>query len=382
MITIVIPALNEEKTVGICVKKAIETMRNLNVEGEVIVADNGSTDKTEEVALRAGARVIKTKEKGYGAAYRHSIPHALGEFIIVGDADDSYNFEEIGPFIEKLNEGYELVMGNRFKGKIEKGAMPLLHHYIGTPILTGIMNLFFKVGIGDTNCGMRGFTKSAFEKMKLKTSGMEFATEMVIKSSAVGLKICEIPCNLYRDKRGHPPHLNTWKDGWRYLRFMLLFAPYWTYLVPGLTLMSIGILGMITLFVRDCTAPQLLGNIIKPKYFSLLLLPLLMGSQIVSFGVIAHSLSYTKHYNNINKKVSNLLEKFKLEKGLLASLLLLCTGGLVFIYLIASNYWGVGPIIGNAVRNDLSVIATALIVFGTQIFYTSFLLSINILKVI
>ncbi len=382
MITIVIPALNEENTVGICVKKAIETMRNLNVEGEVIVADNGSTDKTEEVALKAGARVIKTEEKGYGATYRQSIPHAQGEFIIMGDADDSYNFEEIGPFIEKLNQGYEFVMGNRFKGKIEKGAMPLLHRYIGTPILTAIMNLFFKIGISDTNCGMRAFTKNAFEKMKLKTSGMEFATEMIIKASAVGLKMCEIPCNLYRDKRDHPPHLNTWKDGWRYLRFMLLFTPFWTYLVPGLTLMSIGILGMITLFVRDCTSPLFLGNIIEPKYFSLLLLPLLVGSQIVSFGIIACSLSYAKHYNNINKRIYSLLGKFKLENGLLTSLLLLCTGGLIITYLIVSNYWGVGPIIGDAVRNDLSVIATALIVFSTQIFCTSFILSIDILKVI
>ncbi len=382
MITIVIPALNEEATVGICVKKALETMRNLNVEGEVIVADNGSTDNTERIALEAGARVIKTEEKGYGATYRQSIPHALGEFIIVGDADDSYNFEEIGPFIEKLKEGYEFVIGNRFKGKIEKGAMPSLHRYVGTPVLTGIMNLFFRVGIGDTNCGMRGFTKKAFEKMKLKTSGMEFATEMVIKASAVGLKICEIPCNLYKDKRDHPPHLNTWKDGWRYLRFMLLFAPFWTYLVPGITLMSIGILGMVTLFARDCTAPQLFVDVVKPKYFSLLLLPLLVGSQIVSFGIIAHSLSYTKHYNNINKGISSLLEKFKLEKGLLTSLFLFCVGSLIILYLISSNYWGVGPFIGDTVRNDLSFIATAVIVFGTQIFYTSFLLSINILKVI
>ena len=382
MYSVVIPALNEEKTVGICVKKAIKAMSDLGIEGEVIVADNGSTDRTEEVALAAGAKVVKATERGYGATYRQGIPHALGEYIIVGDADDSYNFEEIAPFIEKLNEGYDFVIGNRFKGKIEKGAMPWLHRYIGTPILTGIMNLFFRVGIGDTNCGMRAFTKSAFEKMKLKTSGMEFATEMVIKASAVGMQICEIPCNLYRDKRGHAPHLNTWKDGWRYLRFMLLFAPFWTYFVPGLTLFFIGVLGMITLFVRDSAAPQMLAHLIKNKYYPLLIIPLLVGSQIISFGVIAQSLSYREYYNNANKLVSGMLEKFVLEKWLLTSFATFCTGALIFLYLIVSNHWAVGPVMTEILRNDLSAIATVAVVLSSQILYTSLVLSINKLKAI
>ncbi len=382
MYTIVIPALNEEKTVGICVTKALQAMRDLGVAGEVIVADNGSTDKTIDVATAAGAKVVEVEEKGYGAAYRQGIPHASGEYIIIGDADDSYSFEEIAPFIRKLDEGYEFIIGNRFKGKIEKGAMPWLHRYLGTPVLTGIMNLFFKAGIGDTNCGMRAFTRAAFEKMKLKTSGMEFATEMVIKAAATDMRMCEIPCNLYRDKRDHAPHLNTWRDGWRYLRFMLLFAPLWTYFVPGMVLVSTGVLGMLVLFVRDFAMPQFLADVVKNKYFSLNMIPLLVGSQILSFGIIAQSLCYREYYRNANKRLSRLLERFRLEKWLGYSLITMTAGVLMFLYLIVTNYTGTGFIVSDILRNDISVVATSVIILSTQIFYTAFVLSINRLKIV
>ena len=376
MLSIVIPALNEEKTIGICVRKALNSIKKLGVEGEVIVADNGSEDDTERVAIEAGARIVRVKEKGYGAAYRHSIPYTEGNFIIIGDGDDSYNFNEIGPFYRKLEQGYEFVIGNRFKGRIEKGAMPFLHRYFGTPVITGIMNLFFKVGIGDTNCGMRAFTRSAYESMELSTSGMEFATEMAIKASLVGLKMCEIPCNLYRDKRDHPPHLNTWSDGWRYLRFMLLYSPVWTYLVPGISLMVIGIVFMLGMFLRDCIDPQFLSGFLKNKYFSLLLLPLLVGSQILSFGVIAHSLMNEKRYRNFNKTIIKLLDWFKLEKGLMVSVLLSSSGALIMLFLVLTNYF-FSPVFSTLVRNNLSIIAISLIIIGIQVFYTSFLLSHN-----
>ncbi len=382
MYTVVIPALNEAKTIGICVEKALRAMRDIGVDGEVLVIDNGSTDETVHEAMAAGAKVVEVKEKGYGAAYRQGIPHASGDYIIIGDADDSYNFEEIGPFIEKLEEGYEFVIGNRFKGKIEKGAMPWLHRYIGTPILTGIMNLFFKVGVGDTNCGMRAFTKAAFNKMKLKTSGMEFATEMVIKASVTGLRMCEIPCNLYRDKRSRAPHLNTWKDGWRYLRFMLLFAPFWTYFVPGMVLMLTGIFGMLAMLVRDIVNPAFLSDIIKNKYFVLNMIPLLVGSQILSFGMIAQSLCYREYYSNVNKRLERILARFKLEKWLAYSLITIGAGVLIFLYLIATNYLNIGYTFTEVLRDDFNAIATTLIILGTQIFYTAFVLSINKLKVV
>jgi glycosyltransferase involved in cell wall biosynthesis len=212
-LSIIIPALNEEKTVAVCVRKALRAIERLSTEGEVLVMDNGSTDNTVKVAEEAGARVINISEKGYGSALMSGFEAAKGKFLIMADADDSYNFEEIEPFVNKLKEGYDLVMGNRFKGEIQKSAMPFLHYYLGTPVLTWIMNLFFKTRIGNTNCGMRGLTKKAFHRMHLKASGMEFATEMVIKASLVKLKIAEVPCNLYKDKRGHKPHFNTWSDG-------------------------------------------------------------------------------------------------------------------------------------------------------------------------
>jgi len=250
-LSIVIPALNEEKTIGICVSKALKAIKDIGVPAEVLVADNGSTDATVRAAEQLGARVKAVPAKGYGNVLMGGFLAASGEYLIMADADDSYSFEEIKPFYDKLQQGYDLVVGNRFKGKIQKGAMPFLHRYLGTPVLTALMNCFFRTGIGDTNCGMRGMTKEAFRKMHLKAGGMEFATEMIVKASVLKLKIAEVPCNLYRDKRGRKPHLNTWGDGWRHLRFMLIFTPTWTFLVPGALITLLGLTAMTALFLRD-----------------------------------------------------------------------------------------------------------------------------------
>ena len=219
-----IAALNEEATVGPCVEKALTAIRSLGIAGEVLVVDNGSTDRTAETAAQKGARVEREPKKGYGNAYLAGFRAAKGRYLIMGDADDSYNFEEIGPFYDRLREGCDLVVGNRFKGRVEKGAMPFLHRYLGTPVLTGLIRLFFGVKVGDVNCGMRGLTKEALGSMSLKSPGMEFASEMIIKAALVGLKIADIPCSLYRDKRVHKKHLHPWRDGLRHLALILRLA--------------------------------------------------------------------------------------------------------------------------------------------------------------
>ncbi len=239
-LSIVMPCLNEAETVGVCVEKALRFLEKGAVDGEVIVADNGSTDGSVEIARRAGARVIHVPEKGYGNALMGGIRAARGRYIIMGDSDDSYDFLHLEGFLEKLREGYDLVMGNRFKGGIAPGAMPFLHRWLGNPVLSGIGRLLFRSPCGDFHCGLRGFSKSAAEKMRLQTPGMEFASEMVVKASLLGMRVAEVPTTLSKAGRSRLPHLRSWRDGWRHLRFLLLFSPRWLFWLPGLGLMGLG----------------------------------------------------------------------------------------------------------------------------------------------
>ena len=228
------PCLNEARTVGRCVHKALEALDRLGICGEVVVADNGSSDGSQGIALTHGARVVTVARKGYGSALQGGIAAARGRFVIMGDADDSYDFSDLGPFVERLRQGDELVMGNRFKGGIRPGAMPWLHRYVGNPVLTGILNLFFRTPIGDAHCGLRGFRKDSCQKLRLVTEGMEFASEMVVKAALHGLHMSEVPVVLHPDGRDRPPHLRSFRDGWRHLRFLLLMSPRWLYLIPAL----------------------------------------------------------------------------------------------------------------------------------------------------
>src|SRR5690349_6704397 len=239
-LSILMPCLNEAETLATCIKKAQKALEDLNVDGEVVVADNGSTDGSPDIAASLGARVVHVAEKGYGSALLGGIKAARGKYIIMGDADDSYDFTNLGPFLEKLRAGYELVMGNRFKGGIAPRAMPPLHKYLGNPVLTGIGRVFFRSPCGDFHCGLRGFSKAAIQRLDLRTRGMEFASETVVKASLHGLRITEVPTTLSVDGRSRPPHLNTWRDGWRHLRFLLLYSPRWLFLYPGLLLMLVG----------------------------------------------------------------------------------------------------------------------------------------------
>jgi glycosyltransferase involved in cell wall biosynthesis len=240
-VSVVMPCLNEADTLATCIVKAQQALREDKIHGEVIVADNGSTDGSQAIATRLGARLVPVETRGYGYALMGGIAVAQGRFIIMGDADDSYDFADIRPFLTKLREGYDLVMGNRFAGGIKPGAMPPLHKYLGNPIRTGIGRLFFHCPVGDFHCGLRGFKKSSVLKMDLQTTGMEFASEMVVKATLMQMRIAEVPTTLSPDGRSRHPHLRTWRDGWRHLRFLLLYSPRWLFLYPNLFLVLIGL---------------------------------------------------------------------------------------------------------------------------------------------
>ena len=246
-LTVVMPCLNEARTLASCIRAARRFMAQAGIQGEVLIADNGSTDGSQQIAYEEGARVVQVAQRGYGAAIIAGIEDARGRYIIVGDSDDSYDFSDLAGFLDKLRSGADLVMGNRFRGGIAPGAMPTLHRYLGNPVLSFVGRLFFRTSIGDFHCGLRGFSREAILRLGLVTPGMEFASEMVAKAALAGMRITEVPTTLRPDGRDRPPHLRTWRDGWRHLRFLLLFCPRWLFLYPGLTLLGLGLFGFVAL---------------------------------------------------------------------------------------------------------------------------------------
>ena len=313
-LTVVMPCLNEAETISVCIKKAIQGLAQANVRGEVLVADNGSTDGSQELATTAGARVVKVGTKGYGNALMGGIEAARGKFIIMGDADDSYDFTNLMPFVEKLREGYDLVMGNRFLGGIKPGAMPFLHRYLGNPVLSGLGRIFFRSPVSDFHCGLRGFAKAAYEQMDLNTTGMEFASEMVVKASLLGMSITEVPTTLSPDGRNHPPHLHTWRDGWRHLRFLLLYSPRWLFLYPGFLLIAVGILGMVWLW----TGPrQCLGVTFDIHTFLYAAMFILIGFQAITFAVFSKVFAISVGLRPEDAKLNRLFRYVTLEVGLI-----------------------------------------------------------------
>ena len=246
-LTILMPCLDEAETVGICVEKAFNFLRTHRVAGEVIVADNGSTDGSQRIVEDLGARVIAVSERGYGAALMGGIAEARGRYIIIGDSDDSYDFSNLMPYVNALRDGNDLVMGNRFAGGIKPGAMPALHRYLGTPVLSWLGRMLFRTVTRDFNCGLRGFGRSAALQMDLRTTGMEFASELVVKASLLGMRVTEVPTILSPAGRSRPPHLRSWRDGWRHLRFLLMYSPRWLFLYPGLAAMALGMAVMLWL---------------------------------------------------------------------------------------------------------------------------------------
>lgn len=257
-LSVVMPCLNEELTLATCINKAKAFFEHYQVRGEIIIADNGSSDRSVAIAVAEGARVVPVREKGYGSALMGGIQAAQGTYVIMGDADDSYDFSELTLFLERLRAGEQLVMGNRFKGGIKPDAMPFLHKYLGNPVLSFIGRLFFKSNIGDFHCGLRGFNREAIVALNLKTTGMEFASEMIVKASLKQLRIAEVPTILHPDGRNRPPHLRTWRDGWRHLIFLLMYSPRWLFLYPGLALTVLGFVGMLLIL----PGPLVIGSVV------------------------------------------------------------------------------------------------------------------------
>jgi glycosyltransferase involved in cell wall biosynthesis len=314
-VSVVIPCLNEANSLAFCVDKAVNAFRAAGLCGEVIVADNGSTDGSIQIAEEHGARVIRVAERGYGAALRAGIAGARGSFIIMGDADDSYDFSDVPRFVEKLREGNDIVMGNRFRGEIKPGAMPPLHKYFGNPGLTALLNTLFHTHIGDGYCGMRGFTRSLYDRLDLRSSGMEFALEMIIKSGQIGARIAEIPIILWPDKRGRAPHLRSFRDGWRSLRFMLLYAPNWLFLLPGAALMASGLFLVLWLLPGPRKISSHVVLDIHTMIFGVIFT--LLGAQILSIGAFAKVFSYAERFDRRSVSLRRVLKRVTLETGLL-----------------------------------------------------------------
>ncbi len=329
-VSVVIPCLNEANSLALCVDKAVKAFQAAGLSGEVVVADNGSTDGSIQIAEEHGARVIRVAARGYGTALRAGIAGARGPFIIMGDADDSYDFSDVPRFVEKLREGHDIVLGNRFQGGIKPGAMPLHHKYFGNPGLTALLNTLFHARIGDGYCGMRGFTRELYDRLDLRSTGMEFALEMVIKSAQIGARIAEIPIILWPDKRGRAPHLRSFRDGWRSLRFMLLYAPNWLFLLPGATLMLFGLFLVFWLLPGQRQIAPHVALDIHTMIFGVIFT--LMGAQILSIGAFAKVFSYAERFDRRSVSLRRALTRITLEKALLF-------GGIVFLIGFAGCAW-------------------------------------------
>jgi glycosyltransferase involved in cell wall biosynthesis len=314
-VSVVIPCLNEANSIGICVGKAMQAFRAGGLRGEVVVADNGSSDGSIEIAEKLGARVVRVTQRGYGSALRAGIAAARGAFIIMGDADDSYDFNEVPRFVEMWRQGYDVVMGNRFRGEIKRGAMPWHHRYIGNPALSTMLNLFFHTGIGDSHCGMRGFTRAVYDRMDLRSTGMEFASEFVIKAALLRAKVAEIPITLWPDKRGRAPHLRSFRDGWRHLRFMLLYAPNWLFLLPGASLVAAGLFLVFWLLPGPRSVTPRVTLDVHTMIFGVIFT--LLGAQILSIGAFAKVFSYAERFDRSTVSLKRALRHVTLEGGLL-----------------------------------------------------------------
>jgi glycosyltransferase involved in cell wall biosynthesis len=372
-VSIVMPCLDEAETLAACIQKAHRAIDKSNLAAEIIVADNGSTDGSQAIAKELGARVVEVQKKGYGRALIGGIDAAQGRFVIMGDADDSYDFSAIGPFIEKLNQGYDLVLGNRFLGGIEPGAMPWSHRRLGNPVLTAISHGFFNTPVGDTHCGLRAFTKDAYDRMQLRATGMEFASEMVIKASLKGMRITEVPVVLHPDGRSRPPHLRTWRDGWRHLRFMLLFSPRWLFLYPGLALFFAG--AVLSAFL--IAGPLHVGGL-RLDIHTLLVAGFgcLLGYQLVLFAVFTKIFAIREGFHPPHPLLERLFDHITLEVGLLAGAIM-ALGGFVGLIAAVLSWQAVGFGSLNPSLTMREVIpAVVLIALGTQTVFASFFISI------
>jgi len=371
------PCLNEAETLAICVDKALAALRANNIAGEVIVADNGSTDGSQAIAQQHGALVIPVPVRGYGAALSAGIQASRGTYVLMADADDSYEFAHIPRFLSELRGGADLVMGNRFQGGIGPKAMPPLHRYLGNPVLSVLGRLLFHAPVGDFHCGIRGFRKDAYERLGLRTTGMEFASEMVVKASLLGQKISEVPTTLKKDGRSRPPHLRTWRDGWRHLRFLLMYSPRWLFLFPGLALMILG-LGLMAWLLP---AERPLGRVnLGVDTLAYAAAAVLLGFQLVFFGVAAKVFAITEGLLPEDESFDRWFRYITLETGLIVGVLLLLAGVCIAISsVMAWSHTGYGPLPPvQMMRRTLP--AMLCLMLGTEVCFGSFFLSLLGLK--
>ncbi len=371
-LTVVMPCLNEAATIGACIEQVKNTLVRHQISGEVIIVDNGSSDRSAEIAGSTGARVIVIEEPGYGNALMGGIGAARGKYVIIGDADGSYDFSELPILLEELRNGCDLVIGNRFLGGIQEGAMPALHRYLGNPLLTGIGRLFFKTPCHDFHCGLRGFSKDAYKKMELRTTGMEFASEMIVKASLLKLRTCEVPTTLSPDGRGRKPHLRSWHDGWRHLRFLLLYSPRWLFLYPGLGLLLLGALSVLWLL----PGPQTVGRIVFDVHTLLYgVTAILTGFQAIVFAIFTKVFGVTEGLLPEDPKMMKAFTIFNLERGLLSGAIVLTVGlGIACYSLLAWNRAGFGPM-NPTILVRLVAAAMLTITLGVEIIFASFFLS-------
>ncbi|MGW4214773.1 glycosyltransferase family 2 protein [Lentzea sp. NPDC004789] len=322
-LSIVMPCLNEAETLATCIRKAQGYLDRSGVGGEVLIADNGSTDGSQDIARELGAVVVDVTEKGYGNALMGGIRAARGTYVIMGDADDSYDFANLDPFVAELRKGADVVMGNRFQGGIAPGAMPPLHQYLGNPVLSAIGKLFFKAPVGDFHCGLRGFRREAVLGIRLHTSGMEFASEVVVKASLSGLRFAEVPTTLKKDGRSRPPHLRSWRDGWRHLRFLLIYSPRWLFLYPGLAALAAGLVATLALLVGPVkigSAGFDVGTMLYTAAFAVL------GYQAVLFSVMVKLFAAREDLLPMSPRYRRLVERFSIERGLVLGIVIFVAG--------------------------------------------------------
>jgi len=372
-LTILMPCLNEAETLGRCIQKAQEFLRVHQVQGEVLVSDNGSSDGSPDIARRLGARVVHAPTRGYGAAIIHGTLAARGKYVIMGDADDSYDFAALSPFLEKLRAGADVVIGNRFKGSIKPHAMPWKNRWIGTPVLSVLGHLFFHSPVRDFNCGLRGVRRAAFETMDLRTTGMEFASEMIVKATLLGLKVAEVPTTLSPDGRTRPPHLQPWRDGWRHLRFLLMYSPRWLFLYPGLAMILAGAAGCAWLLPKS----ERIGDVgfdIHTLLYAFV--AIVLGFQFIAFATFTKVFAISEGLLPKDPRINRAFRYFTLEVGLIAGVLLTLAGlgGSV----LAVSEWGKANFGALDPSRMLRLVLPSVfsLMLGVEIICSSFFLSI------
>jgi len=372
-LTILMPCLNEAETLEVCIRKARGFLERSGIEGEVVIADNGSTDGSQGIAERAGARVVPVAEKGYGNALLGGIRAARGRFVIMGDADDSYDFSKLDPFVDRLRAGADLVMGNRFAGGVEPGAMPALHKYIGNPVLSFIGRTFFGTRIRDFHCGLRGFRRDRLLALDLHTTGMEFASEVVVRSVIAGYDVTEVPTTLSKDGRSRPPHLRSFRDGWRHLRFLLLYSPRWLFLFPGTLLLALGLVAGVTLTITPVTIGSVTFDVGTLLYA---VAAIVVGVEAVTFWLLTKVYAIEEGFMPPDQRMDRLFRWLRLETGLIIAAVLMVAGILTAIgsFLIWQSR-GFGPLDTSTSIRIVVPAVTGLIV-GAQVGLTSFFLSI------